>query len=179
MQNDNKLAIFPAVNIFTTFIFQDYAIKPDKEYCPGGKSMKTRKIPLIIFIFLVGIIYGSMHVAAQSAQKDMTNSGPAQKPNIEEQKKGAYEILKEILALSDSPEREKNIPEMKMLYRKIIDTYPHLALAQESYMRSIILAKEEKTSEGDAEAESLYREFLKKYPGSRLQPIIENELHKK
>jgi len=179
MQNDNKLAIFPAVNIFTNFIFQSYAIKLDYEYCPGGGSMKTRKIPLIIFIFLVGVIYGGVQVAAQSAQKDMINSGPGKKPNIEEQKKGAYEIMKEILLLSDSPEREKNIPEMKMLYRKIIDTYPDLALAQESYMRIIILAKEERTPEGDAEAESLYQEFLEKYPGSRLQPIIENELRKK
>jgi hypothetical protein len=40
----------------------------------------------------------------------------------------------------------------------------------------ILLAKEEKTDEGDAAAAQLYREFLERYPDSPLKRIIENEL---
>ena len=92
-----------------------------------------------------------------------------------EQKEQAYEIFKQILELSDSQDRQKNLPRIKELYREIIDKYPEIGLAQESYLRLIILAKEEDTAAGDAEAERLYQEFLGKYPDSNLRRILENE----
>ena len=90
-------------------------------------------------------------------------------------KEQAYEIFKEILELSDSQNRQKNLPQIKGLYREIIDKYPGIGLAQESYLRLIILAKEENTAKGDAEAERLYQEFLGKYPDSNLRRILETE----
>ncbi len=92
-----------------------------------------------------------------------------------EQKEQAYEIFKQILELSDSQNRQKNLPRIKELYREIIDKYPGIGLAQESYLRLIILAKEEGTAAGDAEAERLYQEFLVKYPDSNLRRILETE----
>ena len=134
---------------------------------------------LLCFIFFWGITTCYTQKTAEAEQASITSPGPARKMSIEEQKKEAYDILKEILLLSESPEREKKLPEIKVLYRKIINKYPDLGLAQESYMRLVILAREENTPDGDAEAESLYEEFMRKYPGSRLQRIIENELKKK
>ena len=145
----------------------------------GVDAMKIRIILLLIFVFFCGITNCYAQKIAEAEQAGITSPEPARKMSIAEQKKEAYDILKEILLLSDSPEREKKLPEIKVLYRKIINKYPDLGLAQESYMRLVILAREENTPEGDAEAEKLYEKFMQKYPGSRLQRIIENELKKK
>ncbi len=141
--------------------------------------MKMRIITLLCFFVFWGIITGCAQKQAEVGQESIKSSEPVQVLSLEEQRKQAYDILKEILLLSDSPERVKKLPEIKALYREIIDKYPDLGLAQESYMRLVILAKEENTPAGDAEAESVYHEFLQKYPDSRLQRIIENELKKK
>ena len=66
----------------------------------------------------------------------------------------------------------KNLSEIKILYRKIINNYPDLALAQESYLRLIILDKDEHSPEGDAEAESLYQEYVTKKAGSNEQAFL-------
>ena len=141
--------------------------------------MKMRIISLLCFFIFWGIMTGCALKSAEVGQESIKSSEPVRVLSIEEQRKQAYDILKEILLLSDSPERVKKLPEIKALYLEIIDKYPDLGLAQESYMRLVILAKEENTPAGDAEAESVYHEFLQKYPDSRLQRIIENELKKK
>ena len=141
--------------------------------------MKIRTILLLCFIFFWGIKTCYTQKTAEAEQASITSPEPARKMSIEEQKKEAYGILKEILLLSDSPEREKKLPEIKILYRKIINKSPDLGLAHESDRRLVILAREENTPDGDSEAESLYEEFMQKYPDSRLQHIIENELKKK
>ncbi len=93
----------------------------------------------------------------------------------EEQDKKAYEILNQILELSSGMKRQSNLPQMKELYRDIIEKYPESYLAQESYLRLIIIAREEKTAAGDARAEQLYQEFLVRYPNSRMRRILEYE----
>ena len=141
--------------------------------------MKMRIISLLCFFVCWVMIAGCAQKPSEVGQESIKSSEPVQVLSIEEQRKQAYDILKEILLLSDSPERKAKLPEIKALYREIIDKYPDLGLAQESYMRLVLLAKEENTQAGDAEAESIYNEFLQKYPDSRLQRIIENELKKK
>ena len=141
--------------------------------------MKMRIISLLCFFVFWGMMAGCAQKTAEVKQNSIESREPVRVLSIEEQKKEAFVILNEILLLSNGPDREINRPEIKSLYREIIDRYPDLGLAQEGYMRLIILAKEENTPEGDAEAESLYREFLQQYPDSQLQRIIENELQGK
>lgn len=135
--------------------------------------MKNKLVIVACVFLLLGVLIG----CAQKAEEMDTSPQPVQKLSLEEQRAAAYEIFKEILILSDSPEHEKNSPKIKSLYREIIDKYPDIGLAQESYMRLIIMAKEERTAAGDAEAEALYREFMQQYPDSKIQRIIENELN--
>ena len=104
------------------------------------------------------------------------DTAPAKQLSPAEQKEQAYEIFKQILELTDAPERQENLPQIKKLYRQIIDTYPDVGLAQESYLRLVLLAKEENSPSGDKEAAELYQEFAEKYPDSRLRKVIENEL---
>ena len=140
--------------------------------------MNIRIITLLYFFVFWVIIAGCSQKTAEIEQESIERRAPPQQLSIAEQKKEAFDILTEILQLSDGPEREKNLPEIKSLYREIIDKYPDLGLAQESYLRLVIEAKKENTSAGDAEAERLYREFLQKYQGSGMQPLIESELKK-
>ena len=122
---------------------------------------------------------GCAQKTTEVEQKSIERRAPLQQMTIEEQQKEAFGIFTKILLLSDSPERDKNLPEIKFLYREIIEKYPDIGLAQESYLRLVMEAKKENTTAGDAEAEGLYREYLQKYPDSRMQPIIESELKKK
>lgn len=131
-----------------------------------------------LFVVCGVIIAGCAQKPVAEQAESMETWEPVQGMSLAEQKKQAYDIFKQILWLSDGPEREKHLPEIKALYREIIGRYPEIALAQESYLRLVILAKEEGTAAGDAEAERLYREFSVKYPDSKLMKIIENELAK-
>lgn len=139
--------------------------------------MKIRSSALLGFFVVVLLLAGWVPLPVVAEEKESVETEKAaQELSSEEQKSAAYEIFKEILTLSDSPEREKNLPQIKALYREIIEKYPDLGLAQEAYLRLIMLAKEEKTAAGNAEAENVYAEFSQKYPDSKIQRILENEL---
>ena len=116
--------------------------------------------------------------SADMDQKSIESQEAAPKLTVAEQQNKAYEILEEILQLTDAIDREENIPEIKAGYREIIEKCPDTGLAQESYLRLVLLAREENTPDSNAEAERVYQEFLLKYPDSPLQRIIENELKK-
>ncbi len=134
---------------------------------------------LIRCLFMLVILYLAAGCATQTydtGPKEVGREDSVQKLSPAEQKEQAYEIFKQILELSDAAERQKNLPQIKKLYREIIDKYPDVGLAQESYLRLVLLAKQQRTESGDKEAENLYREFADKYPDSRLRKVIENEL---
>ncbi len=141
--------------------------------------MNKRIVLLVSIIVFGGLMCGCAQKTAEVEQKSIERRAPLTQMSIEEQKKEAFGIFTKILLLSDSPERDKNLPEIKSLYREIIEKYPDIGLAQESYLRLVMEARKENTAAGDAEAERLYQEFLQKYPDSRMQPIIESELKKK
>lgn len=141
--------------------------------------MKNASAVLLNFLVIVGILLsGCAQKHGGDAAKSIEGQASVEVLSIEEQKAKAYELFRQILYLSDSPEREKHLPEIKSLYREIIEKYPDSGLTQESYLRLVMLAKNEKTAEGDAEAARLYEEFSRKYPGSKLKRVIENELDK-
>ena len=131
-------------------------------------------IGCLFMLVVLSLVAGCATQTYDTGQKGREDS--VQKLSPAEQKEQAYAIFKQILELSDAPERQKNLPQIKKLYREIIDKYPEVGLAQESYLRLVLLAKQERTESGDKEAEELYQEFADKYPDSRLRKVIENEL---
>lgn len=138
--------------------------------------MKGKVLAGLTLVLLLGIVAGCAQKPAEMRQKSLESPAPVQQLTLAEQDTRAYEILEEILQLTDTFYRQENIPQIKVLYREIIETCPDTGVAQESFLRLVLLAKEEKTAAGDAEATQLYREFLERYPDSRLRPIIETEL---
>jgi hypothetical protein len=130
-----------------------------------------RRISFVLLIcILPGIFIGCAEKTVEKRQE------PVRQLSIAEQKEQAYKIYEEILVLNNTPGAVKNSPRVKELYREVIDAYPDITLAQESYLRLIIMAKEENTAAGDLEAEQLYQEFLQKYPDSRIKGTVEHEL---
>jgi hypothetical protein len=140
--------------------------------------MNMKIIAGFCFLVLVGIMGGCAQKSTDMEQKSIERLEPAPKLTVAEQQKKAYEILEEIRQLTDTIDREENILEIKAGYREIIEKCPDTGLAQESYLRLVLLAREENTPASNAEAERVYQEFLLKYPDSSLQRIIENELRK-
>ena len=135
-------------------------------------KMKVVMVSLLVFVlFMLGGCAGQS-VGTGGKSREVQK---ASQLSLGEQKEQAYEIFKQILELSDYQHRQENLPRMKELYREIINKYPQIGLAQESYLRLIIIAREEKTASGDAEAERLYQEFLGKYPDSNLRMVLESE----
>ena len=135
-------------------------------------KMKVVMVSLLVFVLLM--LGGCAGQSGGTGGKSIEVQKASQL-SLGEQKEQAYEIFKQILELSDREHRQENLPRIKELYREIINKYPEIGLAQESYLRLIIIAKEEKTASGDAEAEGLYQEFLGKYPDSNLGSVLESE----
>ena len=139
--------------------------------------MKMKVIMLsllaVVFIMPAGCVEKSVGIGEKSMQVQETSQlSPA------EQKEQAYGIFRQILDLSGSEDRQKNLPQIKEMYGEIIDKYPETGLAQEIYLHLIVIAKEENTASGDVEAERLYQEFLVKYPDSNLWRMLEYEVTK-
>jgi tetratricopeptide (TPR) repeat protein len=79
----------------------------------------------------------------------------------------SLEVFNEILEIVESSEdKTKELPRIEKLYLKIIKQYPDAPLAHESYWRLITIYVDEYTPPQYRKAESLYREFSKKYPKS-------------
>ena len=140
--------------------------------------MRKGIVQVLLCCLLFYVLAGCAGQSVEKGQEAMVPVEPVQKLSPAEQKEQAYEIFKQILELSNTPDRQENQARIKELYREIIDKYPDVGLAQECFLRLVILAKQEGTESGDREAEQLYQEFLQKYPDSRLQGIFKNELSK-
>jgi hypothetical protein len=142
----------------------------------GWGDMKNRLVSCLFILVAFFLVAGCATQTYEPDQKAVGKDATVKKLGPTEQKEQAYEIFKEILVLSDSPDRQRNLPEIKQRYREIINKYPDVGLAQESYLRLVLLAKEEKNESGNKEAEQLYQEFLQKYPDSKLKKVIASEV---
>ena len=138
--------------------------------------MKTKLIILSLVATVFLLLAGCAEKSVGTGEKSMQTRETSQLSHAE-QKEQAYDIFRQILDLSGSEDRQNNLPRIKELYQQIIDQYPEIGLAQESYLRLIIIAKEEDTASGDAEAERLYQEFVGKYPDSNLKKVLEYEIN--
>ncbi|RJQ43514.1 MAG: hypothetical protein C4538_12100 [Nitrospiraceae bacterium] len=89
----------------------------------------------------------------------------------------SLEIFSEILDIVESTDNRRSVlPQIEELYKKIIREYPETPLAQESYLRLITIYVDEYSPPDFSKAETLYRDFLEKYPASVLQNKVENVL---
>ena len=138
--------------------------------------MKAKSIILSLLAAVFLLLAGCAEKSVSTGEKSMQPREASQLSHAE-QKEQAYDIFREILDLSGSEDRQRNLPQIKELYQEIIVQYPEIGLAQESYLRLVIIAKEEDTASGDAEAERLYQEFVVKYPDSNLKKVLEYEVN--
>lgn len=137
-----------------------------------GKKIELLVLAGVLIFFMSGCAVQNMEADRMSPRKSAPGA------IYEEQNEKAYEVFEQILDLSKAPDRAENLPEIKRLYWEIIRQYPEIDLAQECYLRLIIIARDEKSPAGDMEAEELYQEFLETYPDSRLKSIAEEKLKK-
>lgn len=104
---------------------------------------------------------------------------PAYKPSsmpVEEQNKKAFEVFNQMLELTAENPRETVLPKIEEGYAKIIAEYPDSYLAEESFMRLIMINFEEYPTARVERAEELYREYFKRYPKPRLDVAINNTM---
>ena len=88
-------------------------------------------------------------------------------------------IFTDILDLAESTDdRQSILPKIEELYTRIINEYPDVPLAQESYWKLIELNLKEYNPSKTNKANMLYKEFVRKYPLSTLRSTIEDTLGK-
>jgi tetratricopeptide (TPR) repeat protein len=94
----------------------------------------------------------------------------------EEQEKRALEAFNAILEITEKGPRHEILPELEKAYLEIINNYPEAPLAQESYLRLLLIYTKEFVPPKTEEAEKLYREFQMRYPDSPFKKEIENTM---
>ena len=88
-------------------------------------------------------------------------------------------VFSDILDLAESTDdRQSILPQIEELYTRIINEYPDVPLAQESYWKLIELNLKEYKPSKTNKANMLYKEFVRKYPESTLRAVIEDTVGK-
>ena len=139
------------------------------------KTMKARY--LIISIFLV-FLFSSCATTPKEKKAYL-------KPDIEttkiispeEREKKAFLKFNEILiARRSAKDRKSALPRMEKLYIELINEYPDVPVAQESYWKLIEIYVKDYSPPLYDKAEALYGKFLKKYSHSGLRELVDKTL---
>lgn len=111
--------------------------------------------------------------APTSIQKEKTGEA-----NIHtEHETKSLELFAEVLDLVRSTDdRQSVLPEIEKRYSKIIREYPDAPLAQESYLKLITIYVKDYSSPLYEKADTLYNEFMGKYPDSPVRGYVEETL---
>ncbi len=100
-------------------------------------------------------------------------------PPTRQKENKSLNIFAEILDLVESTDdRQSILPEVEELYERLINEYPGVPLAQESYWKLIELNLKDYDPPRIERAYLLHKEFVGKYPESILRAIIEDTLGK-
>ncbi len=127
----------------------------------------------IISIFLVFVFFAC--ATAPKEEKD------AQKPVTEikdmrttlEREKKAFEKFNEILLVKrSSRDRKAVLPQMEKLYMQLIDEFPDVPVAQESYWKLMEIYVKDYSPPLYDKAEKLYSRFTKNHPESGLKWLV-------
>jgi tetratricopeptide (TPR) repeat protein len=94
-----------------------------------------------------------------------------------EREKKAFEKFNEILIVRrSSRDRKAVLPKMEQLYVQLIDEYPDVPVAQESYWKLVEIYTKDYSPPLYDKAEELYDEFVEKYPESGLKRVVDKTL---
>lgn len=96
--------------------------------------------------------------------------------SVEEQDREAFKAFEKILELTGEGERTGILPQLEAAYHDIIRRYPKAHLAQESYLRLMLLYLTDFTPPAFAKAEGLREEYVLKYPDSPMRGLLDRTL---
>jgi tetratricopeptide (TPR) repeat protein len=131
------------------------------------------KAYIIICIFTVF----SLSACATAPGEKGKETRPEIALSPEEREAGAFEKFNEILVVSRSTKnREAVLPEMVELYTGLIDEYPDVPVAQESYWKLIEIYVKDFSPPDYKKAEALHNRFVRNYPQSGLKGLVEKTL---
>lgn len=135
-----------------------------------------------IHYFFIGAfmvyVFSSCATAPEEEKADL-------KPDIEttkiispeEREKKAFLKLNEILiAKRSAKDRKSALPRMEELYFELINEFPDVPVAQESYWKLIDIYVKDYSPPLYDKAEALYEKFLKEYPRSGLRELVDKTL---
>lgn len=141
--------------------------------------MKTFTLYIIASIYFVCLCTVVPYAAVSEKQdKAVLSEKTVRKPYQTEREAKAYEIFEKILVLTETSGDKDVFQDIENLYLKIISDYSDTALAQECYWRLIKLYLGKRPTPLFEKAETLYAEFLKKYPESVIKNLIVDTLSK-
>lgn len=127
----------------------------------------------IISIFLVFIFSACATVPKEekAAQEPVTEK-KNMRATLEREKK-AFDKFNEILVVKrSSRDRKAVLPQMEKLYMQLIDEFPDVPVAQESYWKLIEIYVKDYSPPLYDKAEKLYSRFTKNYPESGLKWLV-------
>ncbi len=101
---------------------------------------------------------------------------PEEKLPVEVQNEKAMAAYEDMLEMTIEHGKRNVLPQLEESYKNLIASYPDAYLAQESYWRLILMNLEDYNPPRVEQAEQHYKEFLKKYPGSRMKIIIDDAM---
>ena len=94
----------------------------------------------------------------------------------QEQEEKSFEVFESMLEETTGKSIEEKTPVLDAGYRDIIRNYPDSFLAEESYLRLMLLNLENYDPPRVEEAERVYREYFRIYPAPRLNNAMNDSL---
>jgi TolA-binding protein len=139
--------------------------------------MKTI-VHILLFMLFVGCAAATLEEKKPPAELPEKAEKKGQYIPTESEKK-SLEVFNEILKTTRSSlDRKSLLPKLEKQYLNIIEEYPDAPLAQESHYRLITLYIDDYSPSRFRKAESLYKDFVKKYPHSTFKGLIQDTLGK-
>jgi tetratricopeptide (TPR) repeat protein len=126
---------------------------------------------------VINIILIFLFAACATPPVEKEISKPELSASPKEREAEAFAKFNEILVVKRSArDRESALPKMEELYIELINEYPDVPVAQESYWKLIeIYVNDHSTPQYD-KAEKLYNDFVSNYPQSGFKGLIEKTL---
>jgi TolA-binding protein len=115
------------------------------------------------------------NISFSSAEERQKNS---EELSVEEQTHKANEGFEKILEIVESSERKSVLSEIENAYLEIIDKYPKAPITQECYWRLMSVYLTDYDPPRIQKAETLYSDFIKKYPDSVIVNWMKDDLSK-
>jgi tetratricopeptide (TPR) repeat protein len=133
------------------------------------------KTVIVFYFFLILLLFS----CATAPVEEESGSVPYTEKTVtsEEREALAFKKFNEILLVSrSSKDRKSVLPEMERLYAELIEEYPDVPVAEESYWKLIEIYVKDYSPPRYDMAEGLYEDFIRKYPQSGLKGFVDKTL---